>query len=59
MEELDNLELKLQSRLENPDTANNFEQLMAITTQLEECQQSKETLYQEWETWQLQLEEMV
>ena len=59
MEELDNLELELQSQLENPDTANDFEQLMAITTQLEECQRNKETIYEEWETWQLQLEDLV
>ena len=56
-ERLDILEEDLQKALENPENVNDFEKLMSLTTQLQECQQNKEKVYEEWENLQIQLEE--
>ena len=56
-ERLDIFEEDLQKALENPEIVNDFEKLMSLTTQLQECQQNKEKVYEEWEHLQMQLEE--
>ena len=58
MERLDILEEDLQKALESPENVNDFEKLMSLTTQLQECQQNKEKVYEEWEAFQIKLEEM-
>lgn len=56
--ELDELEENLQQELLSEDVSNNFEQLVQITTSLEQCQQHKDKIYEEWEELQMQVEEM-
>ena len=58
MERLDILEEDLQKALESPENVNDFEKLMSLTAQLQECQQNKEKVYEEWEAFQIKLEEM-
>lgn len=56
--ELDELEENLQQELSSEDVANDFEQLVQLTTSLEQCQQRKDKIYEEWEELQMQVEEM-
>lgn len=58
MAELDELEENLQKELSGEEVANDFEQLVHLTTSLEHCQQRKDKIYEEWEELQMQIEEM-
>lgn len=58
MTELDELEENLQQELSSENVANDFEQLVQLTTSLEQCQQRKDEIYEEWEELQMQVEEM-
>lgn len=58
MAELDELEETLQQELSSETVANDFEQLVQLTTSLEQCQQRKDKIYEEWEDLQIQVEEM-
>ena len=58
MAELDELEENLQQELSSEEVTNDFEQLVQLTTSLEQCQQRKDEIYEEWEELQMQVEEM-
>ncbi|MEE0858898.1 MAG: ABC-F family ATP-binding cassette domain-containing protein [Acutalibacteraceae bacterium] len=58
MEELDELEESLQQKLSSEAIADDFEELVQLTTSLEQCQLRKDEIYEEWEQLQIQVEEM-
>ena len=58
MAELDELEESLQQELSSESVANDFEELVNLTTALEQCQCKKNEVYEQWEELQLELEEM-
>ena len=58
MAELDELEESLQQELSSESVANDFEELIQLTTSLEQCQLKKNEVYEQWEELQLELEEM-
>lgn len=58
MAQLDELEETLQQELSSEAVADNFEELVQLTTSLEQCQLRKDEIYEEWEQLQVQVEEM-
>ncbi|MEE1125273.1 MAG: ABC-F family ATP-binding cassette domain-containing protein [Acutalibacteraceae bacterium] len=58
MAELDQLEETLQEELSSESVANDFEELVQLTTSLEQCQCKKNEVYEQWEELQIELEEL-
>lgn len=58
MAELDKLEETLQQELLSESVSNDFEELVQLTTALEQCQCKKNEVYEQWEELQLEFEEM-
>ena len=58
IEKTENLLSETQAEIENPDSAADYEKIMALTEKLDELNNTLEQLYEDWENIQLRLAEL-